>query len=1068
MPIKPQPLPIQFSGGIETKADHKQVPTTRLLTLENATFVKQTTLAKRNGYEALSRLIDGGSSEYATPIGLAQRDDELLLFTGERCYSHRPSNDRWADVGEVASVEATDPPIARTGTNQTMPDHATNRGVTVVAWEDSRDGVYCSVIETETGRILLAETELDALGISPRVVRCGSVLHVYWARPTASRLYVAVVNPSSPTTAPVPAILVDDLSSTNPSYDGCDVLGLYSNINPALLVWANSAGGYRVGYVHPAGILGSPATGLPSVATWTDTVTGPVACTFDRISASGIWVAWCNTLPFIRSLEVDDLTDAISEGAASATVATWNRITLEYNGEAIWWAGEIDGGGADDLNRIECGALWVAGDYIAIFGVPDALTDMVAARTLRGHGLVSRAFYDGGHVYALVGHDVPFYSYTAIVRLSADDFGGAEATQGYYRSVSTQFPGLAVRKHLASANPIDPSEASVEAIAFSTPSPMEVLAVAYAATYPSSHAVCIGYRIQVDSEDDDQFGEVGIKLATIDFRAETAYQSTQLGRGLYLAGSCMSHYDGRRWAEAGFHTAPDCSEDPLSGGDAGGLDAGVYLYRAVYEEIDALGELHQSAPSVAWEFTSPGTNQINIAIPTYRLTSKRRVRIGLFRSPVNSTGTIETIPFYRVTSLDPDDLAGPNCYVVNDPTVDTIEFADNMTNEDLITREPLYTNGGILANIPSPSRGDVIAGGKSRIYTTDPTMGNWIRYTQEIADDTALEAPIQLANQCDPYGGRVVGIGVMDGAIFGFCETAIYGFGGPGPLRNPNAGGESFSPPELITSDVGCKSPNSICQSPVGIVFQSEKGIKLLNRSRQVEDIGAAVYAYNGQTITRATLLPDRHQIVFLTDDGSTLLYNYGSGPNDPSAGQWSTFTNHEGIDARVIGGVYHYLRNDGRVFRETPGAYRDDNAQIVMVIETAWIKMLPYLQGWQRILWAYFLGEHKSDHTLTVRYRIDYNLGYSEPIDLDVNSNHDPDYYGAGLYGAGPYGGDGGDTARYQRAIHFNIPCQAIQFRIQDSEATEDAGPSFELSELLLIGGVLDSRFKPGPARTN
>jgi hypothetical protein len=1061
MPIKPQPLPIQFAGGVETKQDAKQVPSTRLLVLENATFIKQTTLAKRNGYEALSRLIDGGSSEYADPIGLAQRDDELLLFTDERCYSHRPSVDRWADVGEVASVEATDPPIARTGTNQTMPDHATNEGVTVVAWEDSRDGVYCSVIEAETGRILLAETELDSLGISPRVVRCGTVLHVYWARAASSRIYVAVINPASPATTPTPSILVDDLSSTNPAYDGCDVLGLYSLINPALLAWASTSGGYRVGYVHPSGVLGSPATGLPSVATWADSVTGPIAVTYDRLTGDHIYVAWANTLPYMRSVPYNALSTETATGALSATSATWNRLTLELVGYtaagnfSLWWAGEIDGS-TDDLNRIESGQV----DHLA--------TIITAARTLRGHVLVGRAFRDNEHCYALVGHAVPFFSYAVVVRLSGDEFGGDAVTQGYYRSVVTQFPGAGARKHLASVQYVDidlTADASEDpGNVYAGPGSLDFSQV----LWPRKHAFCLGYRIQVDSEDADTFGEVGIKLVTVDYSSDSAYQSAQLGRGLYLAGACMSHYDGRRWAEAGYHTAPDCVLDPpLAEGSAGALDAGLYLYRAVYEEIDALGELHQSSPSVAWEVTIAASKRIDVTLPTYRLTSKRRLRIGVYRSPVNSTGTLDVIPFYRVTSLDPD-ATGANGYVVNDPTVDTIDFVDNMPDSALITKEPLYTNGGILANVPSPTRGDVIAGGKSRLYTTDPTQGNWIRYTQEIADDTGLEAPIVLANQCDPYGGRVVGIGAMDGAIFGFCETAIYGFGGPGPLRNPNAGSEAFSPPELITSDVGCKSPNSICQSPVGIVFQSEKGIKLLNRSRQVEDIGAAVYAYNAQTITRATLLPDRHQIVFLTDDGNTLLYNYGAGPGDPSAGQWSTFTNHEGIDARVVGGVYHYLRNDGRVFKETPAAYLDDNAQIVMRIETAWIKMLPYLQGWQRILWAYFLGEHKSEHTLVIRYRIDYNLGYSAPINLDVNSNFDPDLYGAGPYGAGAYGGGGGDTSRYQRAIHFNLPCQAIQFRIEDSEATGDAGPSFELSELLLVGGVLDSRFKPGPSRTN
>lgn len=1044
MPIKPQPLALQFAGGIETKQDSKQVPTTKLLELENATFIKQTTLAKRNGYEALSTLVDTTESSYSDAIGLASRDNELLLFTPERAYSYRSSADRWADTGEVGSVEAYDDTIARTGTAQTMPDHATNTGIRVVAWEDSRGGVYCSVVEAATGRILLAETELDDVGQAPRCVPCGTVLHVYWTRPAAGRIYVAVINPASPGNSPAPAILTDDLLVANPVYDAMDGLPQFVDIAPAVIAWA-IVGGYRVGYVHPSGVLGSPATGLPSVATWADAVTGPIAVQMDQRYGDSLFVAWCDASPHIRNHDPLDLLDELAVAQVSATSGTWNRIALDMDDdEIVWWIAELDGA-RDDLNRIESGARTLS------------LAESVAARTLRGHGLLSRAFYDQGHIYAIVGHAVQSYPYAACIRLSSEELGGAAITMAYYRSVVGQLPGLPTRKHVASVHPVGSGAFSQAQISVEAPG-VEVAD----GDSPTLHTVCVGYRIQLDSENGDQYGEAGIRLVSLDFAADTAYQSAQIGRGLYLAGAAMQHYDGRRWAEAGFHCAPDVESGAavVAEGAAGAMAAGVYLYKLVYEEIDALGELHQSAPSISFSVTIAASKKVNVTIPTYRLTSKRRVRIGVFRSPVNSTGTALSIPFYRVTSLDPD-ATGDNGHVANDPTVDTISFVDNMPDAGLITKEPLYTNGGILGNDPSPMRGDVIAGGKSRLFWTDPGQPNWIRYSQEIVEDYGMEAPIRLAQQTDPYGGRVVGIGVMDGAVYTFCETAIYGFGGPGPLRNPSASDASFSPPELITSDVGCKSPNSICQGPVGIFFQSEKGIRLLDRSRQVVDIGAPVYRYNSQTITRATLLPDRSQVVFLTDDGTTLLYDY-------ERGMWSTFTNHLGVDARVVGGVYYYLRTDGRVFRETPGEYLDDNAQIRMRIETAWIHFLPYFQGWQRVLWAYFLGTHRSDHDLVVRYRIDDNAGYSAPITLDVTANYDPDLYGEGAYGAGEYGGEGGDTTRYQRAIHFNVPCQAIQFRLEDHEDTGAAGASFELSELLLIGGVLDLRAKIGPARVN
>lgn len=1025
MPLTPQPLPLQFASGVDTKTDSKQVPTAKLLTLENAVFVKRTSLSKRNGYASLPRMISGDLAEYSNAVGLASRQDELLVFADERAYSYRTSAERWVNTGEVLSTVATEQPIARTGTDQDTPDHATNNGVTVVAWADSRGGVYCSVLEAETGRILLPDVSLDANGVQPQCCAVGEVLHVYW-RDSTGHIWVAVVNPVTPLETPSPFLLLDTLSQTNPRFDVVDCGQLQPSLKPSVMVWAVDGGGFRVSYVHPSGVLGSPATGLPSGAFWSDTITGPIAVAVDRHAGDQIAIAYGATDVSIRWVDPTSLLTSNGLVVAAATV-TATRLAVEIvDGPLAWWACETAGSTVDQ-NTVRSGCVDTSTATVSSSG-----------RVLRGHRLASRAFFDGSSVYALVGHEVFYFPYLALVRLSADDLGGSLRTQSFYRSVVGQWPGQDANVQIASVQPVEPDASGLS----------------------RDHAVTITYRIQVESENGTEFSETGIKLVTLEMDNELAYQSAELGRGLYLASSCQQHYDGLRWAEAGFHTAPDTANAATMAaeGAAGAMDAGVYLYRIIYEEIDAQGELHPSSPSAPQSATISASKKINLTIPTYRLTNKQRVRIGVFRSEANAEGTIDTIAFYRVSSLDPTST-GDNGFLANDATADTVSFVDNMTDAVLTTREPLYTNGGILADDPSPMRGDVIAGGKSRLFWSDSTEPNTIRYSQEKADERGVEMPVALKLQTDPYGGRVVALGVMDGAVYGFCETAIYGFGGPGPLAAPDAGADSFSKPELVTADCGCKSPNSICQSPVGIFFQSEKGIKLLTRERQVVDVGADVYTYNDQLVTRATLLPDRSQVLFLVQSGLSLLYDY-------ERQAWSTFTNHEGLDARVVDGRYYYLRTDGRVFVETPGEYRDDNSHIVMKIETAWIKMAGYLQGWQRILWAYFLGEWKSAHTLVIRYRIDYNPGYFTPVELDVNSNIDPRYYGEGEYGAGTYGNGTADSTRYQRAIHYNLPCQAIQFRIEDKEATEDFGASFELSELLLIGGVLDTRAKIGPAR--
>jgi len=1034
MPLVKQPLPIQFAGGVETKQDAKQVPTTRLLDLQNATFIKATTLAKRNGYEALGRAVEGAGMDYPSPVGLARRGSELLLFTADHCYSYRESVDRWSDAGEVSSVIATGRAIARTGTEQSMPDHASNGGITVVSWEDSAGGVWCEVVEQVGGRVLLQPFQLDASGQRPRCIPCGTVVHVLWARPTINRIYVAVINPVTPSATPIAQIVTEDLSAANPAFDACVLGGSYfPDIEPGLLAWSCAAGGFRVAYLHPSGNLGSPVSGLPSAASYPTDNTEAIACTFDKVNRTVVAVLFATPTGSTRvrmcspaALATSTVTTLDSSGVA-------NRVACELDDGALWWAAELSG-------TIRCGRVSPGGTIV----------DDGATRILRGHRLITRAFHDNGQVYVGVVHAVKYFPYVAFLKLSSAAFGGTSGARVVARVEAGWSTGDLARRHLASVQAIEPS-----------------------ASYLSrKHAATLGYRIQLPVESNlaasDQFGEAGIRLSTLDFDHAASHQSAELGRGLYLAGGLLQHYDGRRWAESDFHCAPDLPAGAPSMATVltdglGGQTAGAYNYIACYEEVDAQGELHPGACSVPVTVTLAANDSVSLAIPTYRLTTKKSVRIAVFRSPKNQTGEPETIPYYRVTGLNPAVITGANCFVPNDPTVDTVTFIDRLTEAAVLTREPLYTNGGIASNDPVPMSGLVLAGGKSRLWWTDQTDPNVVRYSKTIVDDTAVESAPRFSQLCDPNGGDIVGIADLDGAKIVLKETALQVFGGPGPLAAPAVDPQvnAFTPTDDLTSDVGCTSPGSISVSPMGLVFQSAKGLMLVDRSRQVQRIGSPVDAYNAQRFVRSTTLPDRPHILFLTDDGRTLLFDY-------ERVQWSTFTNHTGYDATVIDGVYHYLRTDGRVFAETPGIYADDNMHIPMRIETAWIKMAGFLQGWQRVIHALFLGTYKSAHNLSVRYGIDYQEAWTAAILLDVDANFNPSVYGAGAYGAGPYGGPGGPSTVYQRRLHLNRRCQAMRFRIEDVEPTAEFGASFELSELLLIGGVLTPDFKVGAARGN
>jgi len=1053
MALRKTPLAVGFSGGVETSVDHKQVPTTQLIDLVNGIFsqTKRGTISKRNGYEALSSQIQQAGGAYATARGLSQRDGEVLLFTDQRCYSYRPSADRWADTGEVAASAVTTLPIARTGSYQTQPDVATRNGIRVVAWEDSRGGVWCSVIEAATGRILLSQTQLDS-NANAKNVRCvpvGEVLHVLWTREDLGQIKLALINPASPANAPTVSTPVTDLDGVNPFYDAesAPALTIGGVARVVVIAWAVAATGYRIGFLGPAG------TFVPPVVNVATAVAGPIAVTYSPVQRS-IAVVYINAAALIKAHMLDETLAIVQTYASVATTGTYRRITSAWGdvgpsgGVQLWWAAEITAA-RSDLTIVESG--WL-----------DSISNTASSTTtLRGHGLVSRGWHDGSDAYVMIAHTARFFPYVAALRMSDTSGVNSPGNTIIARLMPGEGSGSLMRttgagtrawtQHLPTVTQDDIGETD---------------------TYSRTHAVCVPYRIQLSSQNGDQFSEQGLKLVTLNQLPK--YQTVEFGRGLYLASAAPMHYDGDGWHEADFHCAPDFGFDAtgtpvdlataVSIGAAGAIPNGTYLYAFWYEAVDAQGELHRGAVSVKVLVTmAGGPKKFSIALPTCRLTKFSNVRICAARSAQGATGTDSTLPLYRVTSNDVTVTTGDNRYVNNGVTVDTVTLVDNLTDAQLVLREPLYTNGGILSNDPAPWGGGIIAAGKNRIFFDDSTDPHLVRFTQLRADDTAMESSIALGVSTDPFGGALAAIGILDDLVIPFKETAICVFGGPGPLADPSVDPSSniFSSAELVTSDVGCSSASSVGQTPLGITFQSSKGIKLLAHGRNILDIGNPVQPLSTQNFTRTTLLPDRKSILYLTDtaDGFSLLWDY-------DRNQWSKFSNHLGLDAVVVDGTYHYLRTDSRVFRETPGVYRDDNSRIPLRIETAWIRFAQYLQGWQKALWAYWLGEYISAHTLSIRYRLDYNAAYSAPILSDVNANFDPSLYGAGAYGAGAYGGDGGGT-RYQRRVHLNKRCQAISFLVEDIEAEGDFGASFELSELLLIGGALGPDYKVGAARS-
>lgn len=432
------------------------------------------------------------------------------------------------------------------------------------------------------------------------------------------------------------------------------------------------------------------------------------------------------------------------------------------------------------------------------------------------------------------------------------------------------------------------------------------------------------------------------------FGADQAYTNDTLNGVLYVGGGVVKQYDHSLLTELGFLDAPIIRS--IDNTAAGNVNTGTHSYAVIYTWLDAVGRLHRSQSSNIFNIDNVGNKRVELSINTLPVTYKDRVRIEVYRTLANTTDV-----FLYVGSVE------------NDATVPFITFVDDSADGIIENRAELYTIGGVLENDPAP-RGTAIVAHKNRLFiVSDETETIW--YSK--LDDRSLGLGFNLQNTIQPNKEKPTALGALDDKIIVFEPRRTYAFVGDGP--NNLGEQDTFTPIELITTDVGCSNQHSVERTNFGLMFKSEKGVFLLDRTLQAKYIGAPVEFYNDRFVRSSTLLPDTEEIRFMLDNGLCLVYYY-------DVDSWSVFTNHPGVRGDIWDGVYCYLLSNGVVRKGSRTIYTDAGDEYSLTIETAWIK-LSGLQGFQRIRWLELLGDLYGAHDMTVQVGYDYLSSYTDTI---------------------------------------------------------------------------------------
>ena len=577
-------------------------------------------------------------------------------------------------------------------------------------------------------------------------------------------------------------------------------------------------------------------------------------------------------------------------------------------------------------------------------------------------------------------------------------------------------------------------------------------------------------------QDNEVYSGRGVKELTMGFEAAQSHRLVQVGPTAYLNGGFIWQYDGVSPVESGFHLFPANVVSATADSTKEIPDSGAYFYKIYYEWTNARGERERSTFGAEVRADlSAGEDEVTLTIPTLSFTGKksprRDVSIVVYRTEKNPTASS---PFYRVSSPDPTST-GDNAFLSNSMAADIVSFVDGYRNlaDDpgsgpvLIEQELDYKNSAELDNLP-PNSCSIIAEGKDRIFMAGFEDRSEVRFSKQHFAGFPVEFNDALKFTVPEDGGAITALTVLNGQLIILKRGRIYAVTGAGP--NNVGGGQSFSRPSLITTNVGCIDQRSVVLTPMGIMFQSTKGIYLLTQQLQVQYIGADVELYNGQTFVSAELKADDDEVVFLAESGRTLVFNY-------LFGQWSTYTGYTGADAAIWNDTYVFAAPNGRVRRESSAAYTDAGAIYQLRIETAWIK-LKALAGFQRIRRSIVTGEWRSSHKLNMGVAYDYEPARRDIVLDPTNAGIATTVLGdpaAGDFGDGTPLGSGTaastmESEVYQFRVHLpRQKCQAVKFFFSDSPGTDGAQPeqAYELTELMLEVGVKRGTFKPSNAKT-
>ena len=968
---------LPFTAGLDIATSERLGQPPYLREATNVYFDEQGALRKRPGYRKLTRGVAGGRT-ISSARGLVGYDTQLLLADHAEMYAFAGS--QWRSLGAYPALTTTTRRLWPGQFTQGDFSYARNDAFEAYAYADARGGTYFSVADLGSRQFVVADQQLRTNEIAPKFAQGPDGVLFFAVDPATNKLYVTPFTWAS--TSPLGVRrFVGDIAPPGTGWTASNVYNVHGD-----------DAGVSVAYIAANGSDLVVARVAQRTGVLLESMTYTIG-SFTGALAQQIAIANNPQNPF-------EVAVTLAGGYMAAIVLDLRSTSyrsINASGAPLGFVLAAAPTYDDDGLHITITAADPSGGRIAaVYNESDlavSVPHMIAAgRTFtfndRKYFPVASAEYVDSPTYYLY------------------DIKAGQPVAKWANGLAALDPRAQIAKPLA-------QDGAVE-----IPLPRTVSLISENGTV-KAQAVYSMSRIEVDTR---------------------PLQAVRLGPTLFFPGSLPLFFDGTSLAEYGFLSAPTLRTVAFSAGAA--LQAGkTYAYQAVWESVDAAGQLHRSAASTPKVVVAPGyTAKVTLTFD-YLTTRRATSVLAVYRTLADSPDV-----YYRVSSFSAPAL--------NDPTsAAPLTVVDNISDTALASREILYTVGGELDNDPPPSC-TVAFASRDRIFVagTDDAPES-VFYSKTAATGVApgfsLAFELRMANP----PGSVTALAATEGRQVAFKSDCIFVWAGDGPT---SAGtNDSFTRPSLVTRTLGCDGQASVFPDERdGVYFASQGQIWLLNRALDLVRVGAPVRPLTQSGIKSVVAIAGAPRIRFGMPDGQAVYHQTVAAPYPlaGSIGAWTRYSGLPQVDATVWDGAYAWVTPDGFVCVETAD-FDDDGRSYNARITTSWVRA-GEMAGTATFGDIAIVGQKLAEHSLLVAVSIDYRPLPVARMALDTADALQTSTWGDGDWAQDAWGGYADGVYLFRGILPVETPQgNVVRFTITDGPSSAGTlRDSFSLDALTVV----------------